>query len=58
MQLCKWHVAKNIKTILVNSGSYIKEKRKPVEELMWKYIKLKNPVELKANYTVFICQLN
>jgi hypothetical protein len=34
MQLCKWHVAKNIKTILVNSSDYTKEKRKPLEELI------------------------
>jgi len=55
MQLYKWYVAKNIKTILVNSGDYTKEKRKPLEELIWKYIKLENPVKLKANYTIFIC---
>ena len=54
MQLYKWHVAKNIKTILVNSGGYTKEKRKPLEELIWKYIKLENPIKLKANYTIFI----
>ena len=54
MQLCEWHVAKNIKAILVNSG-YNKEKRKPLEELMWKYIKLENPIELKANCAAFIC---
>ena len=33
MQLCEWHVAENIKAILVNSG-YNKEKRKPLEELI------------------------
>ena len=53
IQLYKWYVAKNIKAILVNS-SYNKEKRKLLKKLMWKYIKLKNPVELEANYTVFI----
>jgi len=40
--------------MLVNSGGYTKEKRKPLEELIWKYIKLENPVELKANRAVFI----
>ena len=54
MQLCKWHVAKNIKTILVNSSSYTKERRKPLKELIQKYIKLQNPIELKANRTVFM----
>ena len=54
MQLYKQYVTKNIKTILVNSSSYIKEKRKPLEELMWKYIKLENPIKHKANYTAFI----
>ncbi len=54
MQLYKWHMAENIKTILVNSGGYTKEKRKPLEELIWKYIKLENPIKLEANYTVFI----
>ena len=44
--------------MLVNSGGYTKKKQKPLEELMWKYIKLENPVKLKANYTVFIYQLN
>ena len=53
MQLYKQYVAKNIKAILVNS-SYNKKKQKPLKKLMWKYIKLKNSVELKANYTVFI----
>ena len=53
MQFYKWYITENIKAILVNS-SYNKEKRKPLEELIWKYIKLKNPVELKANYTAFI----
>ena len=33
MQLCEWHIAENIKAILVNSG-YNKEKRKPLEELI------------------------
>ena len=54
MQLYKWHVAENIKTILVNSGGYTKEKRKPLEELIQKYIKLENPIKLKTNYTTFI----
>ena len=54
MQLYQWHVTKNIKTILVNSGSYTKEKRKPLKELIQKYIKLENSIKLKANYTVFI----
>ena len=54
MQLYKQYVAKNIKTILVNSGGYIKEKRKPLKELIWKYIKLENLIKLKANCTVFI----
>ena len=53
MQLYKQHIAENIKAILVNS-SYNKEKRKPLKELIQKYIKLKNPIELKANYTAFI----
>jgi hypothetical protein len=57
IQLCKWYVVNNIKAILVNS-SCNKEKRKPLKELIWKYIKLENPVELKANYAVFIYQLN
>jgi hypothetical protein len=42
---------------LVNSG-YNKEKQKPLKELIWKYIKLKNPIELKANYAAFIYQFN
>ena len=54
IQLYKQYVAKNIKTILVNSSAYTKEKRKPLEELIWKYIKLENPIKLKANYAVFI----
>ena len=40
--------------MLVNSGGYTKEKWKPLKELIWKYIKSENPVELKANYTAFI----
>ena len=54
MQLYKQYITKNIKTILVNNSSYTKEKRKPLEELIWKYIKLENPVKLKANHTTFI----
>ena len=53
MQLYKQYIAKNIKAILVNS-SYNKKKRKPLKELIQKYIKLKNSVKLKANYTTFI----
>ena len=55
MQLYKQHITKNIKTILVNSGGYTKEKRKPLEELIQKYIKLENPIKLKANRAIFIC---
>jgi len=44
--------------MLVNSGGYTKEKWKPLEELMWKYIKLENPVKLEANCAAFIYQLN
>ena len=40
--------------MLVNSSGYNKEKRKPLKELIQKYIKLKNPIKLKANYAVFI----
>ena len=40
--------------MLVNSSGYTKEKQKPLEELIQKYIKLENPVKLKANYTIFI----
>jgi hypothetical protein len=57
MQLCKWYIAENIKTMLVNS-SYNKEKQKPLKKLIWKYIKLENPMEFKANYAAFIYQLN
>ena len=38
MQFCEEYITKNIKAILVNSG-YNKEKRKPLKELIWKYIK-------------------
>jgi len=34
MQLYKWHVVKNIKTILVNSGKYLKEKQKILDKLI------------------------
>ena len=54
IQLYKQYIAKNIKAILVNSSGYNKEKQKPLKKLIQKYIKLENPVELKANYTVFI----
>ena len=54
MQLYEWYIAKNIKTILVNSGGYNKEKRKPLKKLIQKYIKLKNPIKFKANRTVLI----
>ena len=54
MQLYKWHIAENIKAMLVNSGGYNKEKWKPLKELIQKYIKLENFIELKTNYTVFI----
>jgi len=44
--------------MLVNNGGYIKEKWKPLEELMWKYIKSKNFIKLEANYVIFIYQFN
>ena len=34
IQLYKWHIAENIKTILVNSSSYTKKKWKPLKELI------------------------
>ena len=58
MQFCEWHIAENIKTMLVNSGGYTKEKWKPLEELMWKYIKSENLVKLEANHAAFTCQFN
>ena len=54
IQLYKWHIAENIKTILVNSSGYTKKKRKPLKELIWKYIKLENSIELEVNCAVFI----
>ena len=58
MQLCKWHIIKNIKTILVNSGKYLKEKQKTLKDLIWVYTKLENPAKLKANCNVLIYQLD
>ena len=57
MQLCEQHVAENIKTILVNSGKYSKEKQAPLVELIQNYIKLETPAKLKANCTIFISRL-
>ena len=57
MQLYKWHVTENIKTMLVNSGKYSKEKLALLVELIQSYIKLETPAELKANRTIFISQL-
>ena len=54
MQLYKQYITKNIKTMLVNSSSYTKKKRKPLKELIQKYIKLENFIKLKANCTTFI----
>ena len=54
MQLCKWHVVENIKTMLVNSGKYLKEKRKTLEDLIWAYIKSKCLAKFKTNYNAFI----
>ncbi len=54
IQLYRQYITENIKIILVNSSSYTKEKQKPLKELIQKYIKLKNPIKLKANYTIFI----
>ena len=54
MQLYKWHVVKNIKTILVNSSKYLKEKQKTLEDLIQAYTKLESPAKLKANYNILI----
>ena len=54
IQLYKWHVIKNIKTILVNSSKYLKEKRKTLEDLIQAYTKLESPAKLKANYNTLI----
>ena len=48
MQLCEWHVVENIKTMLVNSGKYLKEKRKTLEDLIWAYTKSESPAKLEA----------
>ena len=58
MQLYKWHVVENIKTILVNSGKYLKEKWKTLKDLIQVYTKLESPAELKANYNILMRQLN
>ena len=58
MQLYKWHIIENIKTMLVNSGKYLKEKWKTLEDLIWVYTKSKSPTKLEANCDTFICQLN
>ena len=44
--------------MLINSGKYLKEKWKTLEDLIWAYIKLKSPAELEANHNIFIYQLN
>ena len=49
-----WHVIKNIKTILVNSSKYLKEKRKTLEDLIWAYTKLESPAKLKANRNILM----
>ena len=54
IQLYKWYVIKNIKTILVNSGKYLKEKQKTLEDLIWAYTKLESPAKLKANYNILM----
>ena len=54
MQLYKQYVVKNIKTILVNSGKYLKEKWKILEDLIWAYTKLESPAKLKANYNTLM----
>ena len=58
IQLYKWHVVKNIKTILVNSGKYLKEKWKTLKDLIQVYTKLESPAKLKANYNTLMHQLN
>ena len=54
IQLYKQYVVKNIKTILVNSSKYLKEKRKILEDLIQAYTKLESPAKLKANYNTLI----
>ena len=54
IQLCKWHVVKNIKTILINSGKYLKEKRKTLDDLIWVYTKSESPIKLEANYNALM----
>ena len=54
MQLCEWHVVENIKTMLVNSGKYLKEKRKILEDLIWAYTKLESPAKLEANRDILM----
>ena len=40
--------------MLVNSGKYLKEKRKILEDLIWAYTKLESPAKLKANCNILI----
>ena len=54
MQLYKWYVIENIKTILVNNGKYLKEKWKILKDLIQAYIKLESFIKLKANYNIFM----
>ena len=55
IQLYKQYIVKNIKTILVNSNKYSKEKQKILKDLIQVYTKLKSPAKLKANCNVFMC---
>ena len=54
IQLYKWHIVENIKTIVVNSGKYLKEKRKILKDLIQVYTKSESPAKLKANCNIFI----
>lgn len=49
LQLCEWHGVEAIKRHLVAAGRYSKEVREKIIDLIWKWVKSSNLIDLETN---------
>lgn len=49
LRLCEWHRVEAIKRHLVAAGRYPKEVREKIIDLIWKWVKSSNLIDLEAN---------
>ncbi len=56
-QLFEWHKVEAIKRNLVVAGTYPKDLREKIIDLIWKWVKSSSLIELEVNRTAFLQEL-